>query len=346
VYQKKELDNLNNLGDIKQDIKSDIQIFPNNHTCKYIENFQEPATKLNILSFNIRSLNKNIDELRTIREVENKLYDCIALQEVWNIKENTINLKIDGYIGPITKNREKQNGGGVAFYIKSGTDFNIVDDLTYIQPDEIEVLTIKIKISCTSHFITSLYRPPRNTKLQKFYENLENLVNKKNAIDKNATYDILGDFNINLFNSKLREDFFENSLCNGLLPIITRPTRITENTGSLIDNILTNDPTNTQCYIMPSTISDHFHLILSRATIKQNSKTLESQYRPISDENIECLKEQLSNFNWNTILSSNDPYYVSDQFLKTIQTSFENACPVKKQKKGSRIHNVPGLTKS
>ena len=97
MYQKKELDNLNNLGDIKQDIKSDIQIFPNNHTCKYIENFQEPATKLNILSFNIRSLNKNIDELRTIKEVENKLYDCIALQEVWNIKENTINLKIDGY---------------------------------------------------------------------------------------------------------------------------------------------------------------------------------------------------------------------------------------------------------
>ena len=97
---------------------------------------------------------------------------------------------------------------------------------------------------------------------------------------------------------------------------------------------------------MPSTISDHFHVILSRSTIKQKSKTLESLYRPISDENIECLKEQLSNFNWNTILSSNDPHYVSDQFLKTIQTSFENACPVKKQKKGSRNHNVPGLTKS
>ena len=41
------------------------------------------SSKLNILSFNIlRSLNKNIDELRTVKEVENKLYDCIALQEV------------------------------------------------------------------------------------------------------------------------------------------------------------------------------------------------------------------------------------------------------------------------
>ena len=54
------------------------------------------------------------------------------------------------------------------------------------------------------------------------------MVNKKNTIDKNATYDILGDFNIN--------------------------------------------PTDTQCYIMPSTISDHFHVILSRSTIKQKSK--------------------------------------------------------------------------
>ena len=85
------------------------------HIQWYIDNFQEPATKLNILSFNIRSLNKNIDELRTIKEVENKLHDCIALQEVWKIKENTKNLKIDGCLGPIKENREKQHGRGVAF---------------------------------------------------------------------------------------------------------------------------------------------------------------------------------------------------------------------------------------
>ena len=87
------------------------------------------------------------------------------------------------------------------------------------------------------------------------------MVTKKNAIDKSTAYDVLGDFNINLYNSKLRvKIFFENSLCNALLPIITRPSRITENITSLTDNILTNDPTNTQCYIMPSTISDHFRV--------------------------------------------------------------------------------------
>ena len=148
--------------------------------CIYIENFQEPATKLKILSLNIRSLNKNIDELRTIKEVENKLYDCIALQEVWNIKENTINLKIDGYLGPIAKNREKQNWGGVAFYIKSGTDFNVVNELPYIQPDEIEVLTIKIKIG--SHTSSQAYK------------DLLVILTYKKSIDKNAKYDILGDF--------------------------------------------------------------------------------------------------------------------------------------------------------
>ena len=113
-----------------------------------------------------------------------------------------------------------------------------------------------------------------------------------------------------------------------LLPIITRPTRITESTSSLIANILTNDPTNIQCFIMPSTIFDHFHVILWRSTIKQKSKTLESLYRPISDENIECLKEQLSNFNnWNTVLSSNDdPHYVSDQFLKTVGEAYKEKC--------------------
>ena len=62
-----------------------------------------------------------------------------------------------GYLRPIKKNREKQNGGGVEFYIKSGTDFKIVNDLTFIQPDEIQVLTIKIKIGCVNHFLSQAY---------------------------------------------------------------------------------------------------------------------------------------------------------------------------------------------
>ena len=96
---------------------------------------------------------------------------------------------------------------------------------------------------------------------------------------------------------------------------------------------------------MPRTISDHFHVILSRSTNKQNAKTLESLYRPISDENIECIKEQLSNFNWNTILSSNDPHHVSDLFLKTIQISFENTFPVKTQKQSFKKSQCPWINK-
>ena len=87
-----------------------------------------------------------------------------------------------------------------------------MNDLTFIQPDEIEGLTIKIKIGCKLHSITSLYKPPCNTKLQKVYESLENMVNKKNAIDKNDTYEILGDFNFNLFNQAPWIFFWKQSM--------------------------------------------------------------------------------------------------------------------------------------
>ena len=88
---------------------------------------------------------------------------------------------------------------------------------------------------------------------------------------------------------------------------------------------------------MPSTISDHFHVILSRSTIKQKYKNLESLYRPISDENIERTAFKLKLEHRSII---NDPNYVSDQFLKTIQTSSENTCPVKTPKKVQEIIKI------
>ena len=53
----------------------------------------------------------------------------------------------------------------------------------------------------------------------------------------------MGDFNINLLNEDvhtLTNDFLNIMSSNSLYPSITKPTRITSNSATLIDNIFTN----------------------------------------------------------------------------------------------------------
>ena len=74
----------------------------------------------------------------------------------------------------------------------------------------------------------------------------------------------MGDFNINILNSDnhdLTAQFVDIMTSNAFLPLITRPTRITANSATLIDNIFTNNFDNiTQSVhgIYVSDISDHY----------------------------------------------------------------------------------------
>ena len=75
---------------------------------------------------------------------------------------------------------------------------------------------------------------------------------------------IMGDYNINLLNHHTHAQtaaFLNMMYGNGFIPLITRPTRSTTRTNTLIDNILTNNinelKDNMQG-IMITDVSDHY----------------------------------------------------------------------------------------
>ena len=78
---------------------------------------------------------------------------------------------------------------------------------------------------------------------------------------------IMGDFNINLLNVENHEpsNTFLNLLyANSFVPMITKPTRITKTSFTIIDNIFTNDLSSvdgTKYGILFSDISDHFPIL-------------------------------------------------------------------------------------
>lgn len=88
-----------------------------------------------------------------------------------------------------------------------------------------------------------IYRHP-NAKLDGFTTKLENLLKQFND-HKQETY-ILGDFNIDCLKYEthaLTENYVNMLFNNTFYPIITKPTRITCHSATLIDHIYTNSQT-------------------------------------------------------------------------------------------------------
>ena len=88
-------------------------------------------------------------------------------------------------------------------------------------------------------------------------------------LSENKYVYIFGDFNVNTMsnaignaNTQEFKDIFSSNYC---LPLITKPTRVTNSCASLIDNIYSNVPINTgKCIsdILVVSISDHFAILL------------------------------------------------------------------------------------
>ena len=71
-------------------------------------------------------------------------------------------------------------------------------------------------------------------------------------------------YNIDLFNSETHDltNAFVNAIhCNEFLPLMSRPTRSTNRSATLIDNIFTNNHGDLNCPlkgILAADVSDHF----------------------------------------------------------------------------------------
>ena len=78
---------------------------------------------------------------------------------------------------------------------------------------------------------------------------------------------IMGDFNINLLNYETHQhttDFVDQLHANSFVCLINKPTRVKQQSATLIDNIFTNslsDMDHTIQGIIYSDISDHFPVI-------------------------------------------------------------------------------------
>ena len=130
-------------------------------------------------------------------------------------------------------------------------------------PKTYEELFVKLNLCSSSCIIGVICRPPGHDLIE-FNLEIEELLSNT---FKNYSKEIIlaEDFNIDLLKINEHKDtnsFYNCMTSHLLIPTITRPTRITPTSASLIDNIFTNAWSKvTDSFIIPTDLSDHFPIL-------------------------------------------------------------------------------------
>ena len=229
---------------------------------------------ISLFHCNTRSLTKNLSLLNDILCSISQTPSIIAISET-KLSENTCNnISIQGY--EFLGNNSKTNAGGVGLYISSNIQYikrsHLEFNLNDVESCWIELPGDKVK----NMIIGSIYRHP-SSDIAEFTASLESKLSQLQK--KGNEIIILGDININFLNyntSNLTSDYPDMLLNLGLMPIITKPTRITDHSATLIDHIYTNIPERVlKSGICLADISDHlpvFCTIKSKLAFQTTSR--------------------------------------------------------------------------
>ena len=307
-----------------------------------------------VFCINCRCLNTNIEPLKDLlADLSNDHFqlDIIGLTETFTLKEG-IDYDLDGYHPLISNSRPADDDyhGGVGVYVKRHISCKHREDISTFIPHHFESIFIEISIPKKSNIVIGvIYRPPGNDK-----DIFDETLNELNDIlsKENKHIFLMGDFNINLLeysnNNKVTE-FVDNLLSFGQVPLILKPTRVDLNrkTATLIDNIFTNRPMSyTKAGILVTDLTDHFGVFTIIENHQQKHKPKDEYYRQISEENIIKFKNLLSQSDFSSVTSMDDPNESYSNFVKLYMKHYDNAFPLKKLQSNSKyVKKEPWITK-
>ena len=128
-----------------------------------------------------------------------------------------------------------------------------------LEHEQLECLWIEIfPEKAKSWLLCTIYRPPDTSLyLPKNFNELFNNMLEKASNESNSDIVLMGDINVN-FLCRRNNDIKSILTLHGLKQLVTKATRVTENTSSLIDIIATNNESKiVKTEVIPLGISDH-----------------------------------------------------------------------------------------
>lgn len=280
----------------------------------------DSLSSIKIAHTNINSIRNKIEHI----SAELSDYDIICVSETkLNASIPTSQILIDGYMEPIRKDRVTNSGGGLAIYLKNNIYFTRRLDL---ENNNIESIWIEIHSLKNKSLLGLFYRPPNSA--NEFWDYFEETL--ENASDHNLDLLILGDFNHDILKHG------NTGKLNRIMPkfnlqhIINNATRITENTQTCIDLIMSNHiSTIINSEILTPFDSDHCTVTAEISSKVYKAQSYKKTVWRFEEADVTSIEHYLNSTDWSFIQRNNNINIITEQFEEILHKTAENHIPKK-----------------
>ena len=356
-----EFNNNDFLDNIDVELNHFQDVYPNlncKENSKYynIDNYNKSTSNnnsdLKIFHQNIRSLNANYDYILGLFNSLNVQFDILCFSESWLTTHSSKYYEFDNYnsFHSLRTADTFISHGGVSIYISNKIIGNKIDNCT-IMNRNIESLFLNLYKDDKHFFLGLIYRPP-NSNCNIFIDKLNEIISSLKLSNSKECI-ICGDFNLNLLNYSNCNNtlkFINLMNASSFIPVISKPSRITDNSATLIDNIYINQPSQFLSGLLTCDFSDHLPLFLHLGNffVNPNNDNIEHEikYRLINDVSLNDLGNYLSQYDFSTILESNCVNTATSLFDEVINNAYTKFCPIITKKIKLKDIKKPWITKN
>ena len=185
--------------------------------------------------------------------------DVVLLCETWlnNSNFNSVNIPNYKFIGNV---RNGRIGGGTGLLVHKSLKCRERKDLE-VSSTTFEHTVIELKTETSNLLLVSGYRPP-STNTKDFLRDYKLALKTWQKLKHHDI--VIGlDHNLDFLKSDKHlhtQEFLELNLDSDMMPTITRPTRVTSSSATLIDNVMVSNKLHSHysSSILIEDISDHF----------------------------------------------------------------------------------------
>ena len=257
---------------------------------------------------NICNVRSKIDDIKVL--LNNSNLDVLCIVETFLDDEvDDILLEVPDYnFHRIDRDSRsgKASGGGILTYYKNDRDITCVENSDLISPS-IECSFLKLSLKqARPTIIGAIYRPPSAS----YVDSIDELESHIDSLDLpiNADLVILGDVNIDLLQNNAATKYLNKFLkSQSLEQVITRPTRITNQSSTLIDHIYINNPAMYQHRgVIDPNLSDHCLTFVTRKYMRPSKERETKFIRNYRNFNANDFNNDLENIHWNCVYTCTD----------------------------------------
>ena len=247
--------------------------------------------------------------------------------------------------------RTHKRGGGVGMLISEKLKYTTCKKISSAIVEN-ECITIELELrSHEKCIISSMYRPP-NVNIDSFQSCYNSLLcemakRKPKAILVGLDHNL--DF-LKCATHRGTNQFIQHNLDFNLIPTITRPTRITKNSATLIDNIIVSQSLcgSYLSSVLIDDISDHMPtacVIKSLKRAKKDPVVITS--RDTRPRNLSALKNHLQSYDWSTNLAGKDVNHCMTKLQNKVTSEMDLCIPlVTRTISPKHVRREPWLTAS